>query len=325
MRVSQLTKSCRVGVTVALAMLAVLASCSSDLGPAPSSQVSAESTVFSPGITTVVLEVGYASGAVPHAEPSAMDGKTVWNLFKRNISEVLPGDKRLESPLTLQEMRELPDVTGTSFTQAQILEIARTHRTRTSDKTTIAYYALWLPGILNDGTRDRDDVLGVNFRDTTVIAMFKPVLEGNAEESEHDRVAKFAEQSVLIHELGHAMGLVNKTIPLTSSHHDSPHGAHCTNQDCLMYYANEESRDSLTSYIKRMVTDPNALLWGPECLRDFEGVRPKGSPPPIPYDGGVVPAAGMGMHDGGMGDGGMRDGGMHDGGMRDGGMRDGGR
>jgi hypothetical protein len=52
------------------------------------------------------------------------------------------------------------------------------------------------------------------------------------------------ESSVLEHELGHIMGLVNLTTPMVVFHQDTAHGYHCNNPNCLMYYA-METNDAL--------------------------------------------------------------------------------
>jgi hypothetical protein len=53
------------------------------------------------------------------------------------------------------------------------------------------------------------------------------------------------EQSVLVHEFGHDLGLVNLGCPLTSNHLDTQHGPHCINQDCAMFWATEAGNPQL--------------------------------------------------------------------------------
>ena len=45
--------------------------------------------------------------------------------------------------------------------------------------------------------------------------------------------------TVLEHEFGHLMGLVDLGSPMITNHKDGAHGNHCNNQNCLMYYASE--------------------------------------------------------------------------------------
>jgi hypothetical protein len=73
----------------------------------------------------------------------------------------------------------------------------------------------------------------------------------------------------MVHELGHAVGLVNVGVPLTSPHQDLPNGAHCTSQSCVMYFANEGVAD-MTAYAQQYVLTGNTILLGPECLADVD-------------------------------------------------------
>lgn len=53
------------------------------------------------------------------------------------------------------------------------------------------------------------------------------------------------EQSVLVHEFGHDLGLVNLGAPLTTNHLDTQHGPHCTNQNCVMFWATESGNPQI--------------------------------------------------------------------------------
>ena len=47
------------------------------------------------------------------------------------------------------------------------------------------------------------------------------------------------ESTVLEHEFGHILGLVDLGSPMQTNHKDAAHGNHCNNTNCLMYYASE--------------------------------------------------------------------------------------
>jgi hypothetical protein len=53
------------------------------------------------------------------------------------------------------------------------------------------------------------------------------------------------EQSVLVHEMGHDLGLVNLGCPLTSNHLDTQHGPHCINDICVMFWATESGNPQI--------------------------------------------------------------------------------
>jgi hypothetical protein len=47
------------------------------------------------------------------------------------------------------------------------------------------------------------------------------------------------ETTVLEHEFGHILGLVDIGSAMQTNHKDPAHGNHCNNTSCLMYYASE--------------------------------------------------------------------------------------
>jgi hypothetical protein len=71
----------------------------------------------------------------------------------------------------------------------------------------------------------------------------------------------------LVHELAHSVGFVNNGVTLRSAHHDTNHGAHCSNPNCVMYYLNEGSTD-LSSFIDKFKDSQNAVMFDDACLYD---------------------------------------------------------
>lgn len=52
------------------------------------------------------------------------------------------------------------------------------------------------------------------------------------------------ERAVLVHELGHLLGLVNCGIKPVSDHQDDRHKWHCKNPKCVMYYSSPSTKDA---------------------------------------------------------------------------------
>jgi len=253
-------------VALAASLLAALG-CGSDTAEAPAA--APLPSPFAASVTGVTLEVDYARGAEPYTGTTSKGG-AVWQLFASNAEKLFETrGKKLTIPASLDQMEALDDVTGEDFTAEQILAIAARHRGVASSQGEAAYYALWLGGYFRDATGVRSDVLGVSLGTTRVIAMFKPVISGAGATKGVDR---FVEQGTLIHEFGHAVGLVNNGVPMVAPHQDADHGAHCSNDACVMYWANEGAAD-LLQFVNRYIATGDATMFGEECLADARAAR----------------------------------------------------
>ena len=124
-------------------------------------------------------------------------------------------------------MEDIGAIPDEELTVDDLLAIAAAHRDQRSSAAVYTYYVVFVSGFYTDGTGPRPNVLAVSIGSTGVVAMFKDVIAGTG--GVVPNVEKFVEQSTLVHELGHAVGLVANGVATTSAHHDSAHGAHCTN------------------------------------------------------------------------------------------------
>jgi hypothetical protein len=84
-------------------------------------------------------------------------------------------------------------------------------------------------------------------------------------------VVRFVEQATIIHELGHAFGIVDNGVPMVTPHRDTDHGAHCDNDKCVMYYLNEGASDA-TAFVRDKVLTGNQILFDAHCLADADAI-----------------------------------------------------
>ena len=224
--------------SLVIALLLLLSCGPESNGPTNRFNQPTSRTLFSKSITSVTIEIDYSVDAEPYT--GSVDGiGDVWGLFRANVVRVFEkSSKKLVVPTTLEGMEALHDIRGRSFSAAQILKIADVHRDTKNTASAASFYVIWLPGHFSEDGKVLNDVLGVSIGDTGVIAMFKEVVV-TASARAALNVSRFIEQSTLIHEFGHSIGLVNSGISLTSAHQDTRHDAHCTNTACAMFWEND--------------------------------------------------------------------------------------
>ena len=97
--------------------------------------------------------------------------------------------------------------------------------TYTTGKTMIIY------GLITDGHSDSSLIAAYSYHNTSFVVYGKVIKDDVAHVG---RV--HLETFLLMHELGHLMGLTNKGAPMQQPHEDSVVMHHCTNHNCTMYY-----------------------------------------------------------------------------------------
>lgn len=222
-------------------------------------------SVHDPKVTRIVFEVDYAAGAEPYVGPTLLG--PLWGLFTAN-AKVLLNQREVIAPTTLAEMEALTDVTGDDFTVQNIVDIATRHRDQAPAGDTFTFYLLWLPGYFYYDGQRQDTVLALSIGNTGIIAVFKPPIRAESEGSSILAV-RFLEQTVVVHELGHAVGLVNNGLPLTSAHQDTEAGAHCSNSHCVMYWQANRAGTALREFVQDYVESSNSILFAQDCLDDI--------------------------------------------------------
>lgn len=223
-------------------------------------------------MTRLALDVAYE----PNWAPLAVQQ---WSLVNNSLAALFSGRSLVPEiliPVETQDLQVLPEQGRTAWRLQDLLLLERAHRKRRSSGTTGRFWIVFLGGYYSpggQGDRANEAVLGVNVVGTSVIALFAPALRAAANGATASLLARFIEQTTIVHELGHALGLVNNGLPLRSEHHDRVNGAHCTNTECVMFWKNE-GRESLLNFVENYRKNGNTVLFGSECLQDTQGFRP---------------------------------------------------
>jgi len=224
--------------------------------------------VFDPAITGVTIEIDYEAGEAPFTGPILGAGDT-FDLAATNLDRLFAGKKTLTLPRTLAMMEDIGTVADEELTVADVLALATAHRQQHDTTTTKTYYLIFVGGQFADGSGPNPNVLGVSIGDTGVVAMFKDVIRSTNVPATN--VSRYVEQSTLIHELGHGAGLVDNGVAMVAEHKDAPHGAHCTDDHCVMYWLNEGARDA-AEFVQKYVASTNTILFDSQCLADVDAL-----------------------------------------------------
>lgn len=240
-----------------------------DDGPGIDAGPTGNGTVFEPLITIVNVEIDFETGEAPFTGPILGSGDT-FDLTVTNVERLFASKKQLTIPRDLADMEDVGDIPDEELTVADLLALAETHRDQRDGGPTKTYYVLFVSGFFTDNNGPNQTVLGVSLGTSGVIVMFKDVIRSTNIPA-LPNVVRFVEQSTLVHELAHAIGLVDNGVPLTTAHRDVEHGAHCNDDRCVMFFQNEGAADA-AAFVQRQVLTGDTILFDTQCLGDVDAL-----------------------------------------------------
>jgi hypothetical protein len=166
-----------------------------------------------------------------------------------------------------------------AYTSDELEALSRDHLGRKGTSTEAVVHVLYVDGHSADDSGG-SLVLGVAY-EHALLVVFKATLEaGCASPSAKsklvrtpDTLCSLTEQSVLVHETGHLLGLVNRGLPMVAPHQDDAHGKHDANDQCVMFFASETS--SLVPFLLDRISRGNtkAAPFDEACLADLAAAQ----------------------------------------------------
>lgn len=209
----------------------------------------------------IEIKVFYEIGAEPFTEGPL--GFKFWNILSENLEALFPHlpAGQILVPKDLTHMSKISKKNKTSWSAADVQELASSLGASSQNEIS-RFNIFFVNGFSNQG----ESVIGFHVTGTNTMVVFKDVIK-NSGQDPLGLVPKYVEQATLIHEMGHAVGLVSNGVPTTSSHHDSSHGHHCSNPECVMYYTNE-GLSSMIEFLKRAGMTGSSVMFDKGCLDD---------------------------------------------------------
>ncbi len=198
---------------------------------------------------TVHLEIFYVKGLQP----------TVATL--QNFKSFL--DARLHKSGGIEiELKEIESPGQAIYSIADIKNLEDGLRTAYNSGNKITVFGLFIDGGYSENT-DNGSVLGVAYRNTSFVLFEETIKSFSGQPLAPSTTV--LETTVLNHEFGHLMGMVNAGTPLQNNHQDTAHGRHCTNENCLMYWSAETGEGLLN-----MISGGTIPEFDDLCLEDLQ-------------------------------------------------------
>jgi predicted Zn-dependent protease len=129
--------------------------------------------------------------------------------------------------------KEIPAQGKSAYSIEDVKTIEDDHREEFTYRKDLATCFIFLDGPSNEN-QGSAMVLGHAYFNTSMV-IYEKSLKDNSGGFGEPELYKL-ETTVINHEFGHILGLVNLGSAMYNSHQDAEHGAHCDNTSCLMYW-----------------------------------------------------------------------------------------
>jgi hypothetical protein len=148
-----------------------------------------------------------------------------------------------------------------AYSTDDIRTIEKANRTQNANDKTLTAYFFFADGDYSANSGG-SKVLGIAYGSSSMVLFEKTIRDYSGALGQPSVTT--LESSVLLHEFGHTLGLVNNGTTMQAPHQDEPHGRHCNDTNCLMYYTAE------TSDIVANLTGGNIPALNTQCLDDLK-------------------------------------------------------
>lgn len=194
--------------------------------------------------TSLRVELQYAPGMQPQTQTLTHLNNFLWERLNK------PGGITITTKQVASLGKNTVNITD-------IIAFTDQYRTAYTDGNQVTLYIL-----LADADYSTSGVVGVAYRNTALCLFEKTIQANSGGINQASRVK--VETGVLLHEIGHLLGLTNNGTAMSAPHEDAANKAHCNNNNCLMYYTIE------TTGLMNMLSN-NIPSLDANCLADLKG------------------------------------------------------
>lgn len=174
--------------------------------------------------TALTVEIDYMPGFEPDAA-SIQHFKTFLNTY-------------INKPIGINIVAHAIPASGkTILSVSELVQLEKQYRSRFTIDSMLAVYIL-----LNDAAFSEDsNTLAISYWNTSTCLLGKSITKHSGAPGQIRRTTLLT--TLLEHEFGHLLGLVDQGSPMQTDHRDAANGAHCANPNCLMYHAIETAEN----------------------------------------------------------------------------------
>ena len=218
----------------------------------------------------IVFEIDSVAGHGPRMQALG-DFEQQLETLRRDGYVLKSGGFELKTDQTLTPSSEADH----AYTLAELTALAEQSRTHVPAANEALVHLVYVDGHYVEDTATAR-VLGFAQGHGRVV-MFRRSIDAGCDSIAFPRIKEtvcdLAEASVLVHEVGHILGLVNNGVPTVANHQDTANGAHCSNVDCIMYYTVDGS--SFIALIADRVRGGNTDVspFDQDCLDDLKSAQ----------------------------------------------------
>lgn len=209
---------------------------------------SANDMLSDESFSELIVEIDYMPGYEPN--PRALDSLKAFLEQRLNKTAV-----------TILEPSQIPTGDQNSYSASDVREIEAQERNNFSEENVLSTYML-----ITDGYYTQQNVLGIAYYNTSN-AFFGPAYDDAS--SGFGSLSRYQVEAISFrHEFGHLFGLVNiegSGTEMQTNHQDEQNGNHCDNDNCLMYYAMEQS-----DIIQQMFNEETIPALDANCIADLQ-------------------------------------------------------
>jgi len=231
-------------------------------------QAKISQAIFADSIDEFELHVFYEPGAEPYTGNISITANDTWDIMSESVDAIFSNhpSRTMIIPDQLIGMTSISEQSKAQWTYDELKTLGDSlaPQLNVGDKINMTLI------FLNGTYQDRTSVLGIHLGGTHYAFIFKDIVESVGGSASNQR---YVEQATAVHELGHALGLVNNGIPMAEAHEDQEHNAHTTNEDGVMYWA-VESADTISGALGGIIGSSQLNLFGPESLADARAYHP---------------------------------------------------